>query len=219
MGIAFFTVTSLGNFTLGIWLASGEISPARLLRTPLIWAALAGVAFLAVETEPPLWLFQYDTVDRGLHDSGDPDRCWGVALARLRVADMGRAELIGVFRLGLGFPLGLLLAELLGFEGVARGVLVLQCAMPGGRLQLLFAQRYGNCPSDVAGGVVVSTGDIVSDAAVPDRLPSFEARGSAGGRTGGGGGGFEPTVRRAYNGFETAPFGHSGTPPRERPPQ
>ncbi len=156
LGIAFFTVTSLGNFTLGIWLASGEISPARLLRTPLIWAALAGVAFLAVETEPPLWLSNTTRLIGGFTIPAILIAL-GVALARLRVADMGRATLIGVFRLGLGFPLGLLLAELLGFEGVARGVLVLQCAMPVAVYNFLFAQRYGNCPSDVAGGVVVST--------------------------------------------------------------
>lgn len=156
LGVTFFTVTVLGNFTLGMWLASGEVSPAQLLRTPLIWAALAGVAFLATETEPPLWLANTTRLIGGFTIPAILIAL-GVALARLRVADMGRATLIGVLRLGLGLALGLSLAELFGFEGVARGVLVLQCAMPVAVYNFLFAQRYDNRPSDVAGGVVVST--------------------------------------------------------------
>ena len=156
LGVTFFTVTVLGNFTLGMWLASGEVSPAQLLRTPLIWAALAGVVFLATETEPPLWLANTTRLIGGFTIPAILI-VLGVALARLRVADMGRATLIGVLRLGLGLALGLSLAELLGFEGVARGVLVLQCAMPVAVYNFLFAQRYDNRPSDVAGGVVVST--------------------------------------------------------------
>lgn len=156
LGVTFFTVTVLGNFTLGMWLASGEVSPAQLLRTPLIWAALAGVAFLSTETEPPLWLANTTRLIGGFTIPAILIAL-GVALARLRVADMGRATLIGVLRLGLGLALGLSLAELFGFEGVARGVLVLQCAMPVAVYNFLFAQRYDNRPSDVAGGVVVST--------------------------------------------------------------
>ena len=156
LGIAFFTVTSVGNFTLGVWLASGGKSPVRLLRTPLIWAALAGVAFLAAGVKPPLWL---SNTTRLIGDFTIPAIliALGVALAKLRVANMGRAALIGVLRLGLGVVLGLSLAELLHFEGIARGVVILQCAMPVAVYNFLFAQRYGNAPSDVAGGVVVST--------------------------------------------------------------
>ena len=129
LGIAFFTVTSVGNFTLGVWLASGGKSPVRLLRTQLIGDFTIPAILIAL----------------------------GVALAKLRVANMGRAALISVLRLGLGVVLGLSLAELLHFEGIARGVVILQCAMPVAVYNFLFAQRYCNAPSDVAGGVVVST--------------------------------------------------------------
>ncbi len=156
LGIAFFTVTSLGNVTLGAWLASGDSSPAGVWRTPLIWAALAGAAFLAAGIEPPLWLSNTTQLIGGFTIPAILIAL-GAALARLRMAGMGRAALIGVLRLGLGFALGLSLAELFGFEGVARGVVVLQCAMPVAVYNFLFAQRYGNSPSDVAGGVLVST--------------------------------------------------------------
>ena len=156
LGIAFFTVTSVGNFTLGVWLASGDISPSRLLRTPLIWAAAAGVIFLAAGVKPPLWLTNTTEL---IGDFTIPAIliALGVALAQMRVENLGRAVLVGVLRLVLGFAIGLALAHLFGFEGTARGVIILQCTMPVAVYNFLFAQRYDNLPSDVAGGVVIST--------------------------------------------------------------
>tara|TARA_Y100001934_G_scaffold252201_2_gene316067 strand:- start:3948 stop:4826 length:879 start_codon:yes stop_codon:yes gene_type:complete len=156
LGIAFFTVTSLGNFTLGVWLASGDISPLRLFRTPLIWAAAAGVLFLALGVKPPLWLANTTKL---IGDFTIPAIliALGVALAQMRVENLGRAIWVGLLRLALGFAIGLALAELFQFEGVARGVVILQCTMPVAVYNYLFAQRYGNRPSDVAGAVVIST--------------------------------------------------------------
>ena len=156
LGIAFFTVTSLGNFTLGVWLASGDMSPVRLLRVPLIWAAAAGVVFLAAGAKPPLWLANTTGL---IGDFTIPAIliALGVALAQLRVENLARATLIGILRLGLGFTIGFVLAELFDFEGVARGVVILQCTMPVAVYNFLFAQQYKNRPADVAGGVVVST--------------------------------------------------------------
>ena len=169
LGIAFFTVTSVGNFTLGVWLASGDISPSRLLRTPLICAAAAGVIFLAAGVKPPLWLANTTEL---IGDFTIPAIliALGVALAQMRVENLGRAVLVGVLRLVLGFAIGLALAHLFGFEGTARGVIILQCTMPVAVYNFLFAQRYDNLPSDVAGGVVISTTISFSDPAVPDRL-------------------------------------------------
>jgi predicted permease len=52
---------------------------------------------------------------------------------------------------------GLILAAVLQLDGVARGVLVLQCAMPAAVFNYLFAQRYARAPEEVASIVVVST--------------------------------------------------------------
>ena len=42
-------------------------------------------------------------------------------------------------------------------EGAARGVLILQCAMPVAVFNYLFALQYNNQPEEVAGTVVLST--------------------------------------------------------------
>ena len=156
LGIAFFTVTSLGNFTLGVWLASGEVSLWRLFQTPLIWAAAAGIIFLSLGVKPPLWLAN---TTKMIGDFTIPAIliALGVALAQMKVENLGRAVWVGVLRLALGLAIGLTLAELFQFEDVARGVIILQCTMPVAVYNYLFAQRYENQPSEVAGAVVIST--------------------------------------------------------------
>jgi predicted permease len=46
---------------------------------------------------------------------------------------------------------------LLGFEGVALGVLVLDCAMPVAVFNYMFASRYDRSPSEVASVIALST--------------------------------------------------------------
>ena len=89
----------------------------------------------------------------------------GVSLAGLGVKKLPQAVLLSVMRLGVGFLVGWGTAELFGFEGVARGVLILQCAMPVAVFNFLFAERYNNQPEEVAGMVVIST--VLSFATLP----------------------------------------------------
>jgi hypothetical protein len=48
-------------------------------------------------------------------------------------------------------------AQVLGLQGIARGVLILQGAMPAAMFSYLFAARYDHAPDDVAGIVLMST--------------------------------------------------------------
>jgi hypothetical protein len=65
---------------------------------------------------------------------------------------------MSILRLVLGAAGGWAVAEMFGFEGTAKGVLVVQSAMPVAVFNYLFACMYGNGPEEVAGMVVVSTG-------------------------------------------------------------
>ena len=51
----------------------------------------------------------------------------------------------------------MLLAWAFGLEGVERGVVILQSAMPVAVFNYLFAAEYGADPEGVAGMVVIST--------------------------------------------------------------
>ena len=81
----------------------------------------------------------------------------GHALGGFRLAGARRVVALGVLRLGLGFGAALGAAWLLGLEGLARQVLLLQGAMPAAVFNYLLAERYQRDPQDVAGVVLVSS--------------------------------------------------------------
>jgi hypothetical protein len=57
----------------------------------------------------------------------------------------------------MGLAIGVAVAALFGLEGVARGVLILDCAMPVAVFNYIMAERYGRGSSEVASMVVIST--------------------------------------------------------------
>jgi predicted permease len=81
----------------------------------------------------------------------------GHTLAGLKVKRLPFAALWGFVRLVVGFAVALAVVASLGLEGTARGVLILQGAMPAAVFSYLFAARYDRAPDDVAGIVLLST--------------------------------------------------------------
>jgi predicted permease len=164
LAIVYFAVFSLAQFTIGASIAAGSASPKRLLKLPLVYAVLLSLPFMATQTRLPaaltnvLELFAGITIPLML-------LALGVSLARLRVASLGRALTLALVRLGGGFLVGLALAWALGFEGAARGVLIVQSAMPVAVFNYLFAQLYRRAPDEVAGAIVTST--VISFLSLP----------------------------------------------------
>ena len=156
LAIAFFSVGSISNFTFGLWLSSGTMSPAALARTPMIYAVAISVVFMSVGIEVPPWLANTTRLIGGL-TIPLMLLTLGVTLAGLRVTALWRTIALSILRLTMGFSVGYGLATALGFEGVARGVLIVECAMPVAVFNFLFAQRYDRTPSEVAGMVLIST--------------------------------------------------------------
>ena len=107
-------------------------------------------------TKPPQWLSNTTQILGGV---AIPMMLisLGVAMARLKIAGFGRALFLSVLRIGGGFAIGLAIAEIAGLHGAARGVLLMQSAMPVAVNNYLLAQRFNRNPSEVAGTVVVST--------------------------------------------------------------
>lgn len=155
-GAAVFTAFSVVHFTLGPAIASGTLSPARLVRVPLVYGVLAALPFLLSGTRPPQWLANVTHLLAGMTVPLMLITL-GVSLAKLRVAVLGRGAVMAVARLGLGFAVGVGLSRLFGLEGVARGVFILDCSMPVAVFNYLFAQRHGSAPEEVASVVVMST--------------------------------------------------------------
>jgi hypothetical protein len=89
----------------------------------------------------------------------------GHALGTFTVRRFGISLGMSLLRLVIGFSAGLLLVEILNFEGTMRGVMIIQAAMPVAVFNYLLAARYDRHPDDVAGAIVVST--LISFVSLP----------------------------------------------------
>ncbi len=164
LAIAWFAVSSISNYTVGQAIAAGGITFREVVRMPMTWAILAAVTMIATGLQLPtvahraVSLLGALTVPLMLLSLG-------YALSSLRVASYKRSIGFSLFRLVGGFAIGWLVAFLLGLEGAARGVVVIQSGMPAAVLTYLFAARYGNDPQEAASIVVIST--IISIVALP----------------------------------------------------
>ncbi|MDX1561846.1 MAG: AEC family transporter [Gammaproteobacteria bacterium] len=156
LAVAVFVVNSVGQFTLTPLLQS-PVSPWRtLVSTPVVYGAVIGVALMLGDVTLPEWIGQ--TV--GLLGSLMIPLmllALGNTLGGLRVRRFPFASLWGLVRLALGFGIAFLVAEAFALEGVARGVLILQGAMPAAMFSYLFAALYNREPDEVAGIVLMST--------------------------------------------------------------
>lgn len=156
LAIGYFTVSLVLNFILGPAFASGNTNPSQVFKLPLVWAVLGALAVKFMGGAVPGWLF---TTIELVGDFTIPLMLitLGVSLADIHVRNLWRSLGISVLRLGVGFLVGWGVAEVFGYEGITRGVLIIECTMPVAVFNYLFAQLYNNRPEEVAGAVLVST--------------------------------------------------------------
>lgn len=156
LAVSFFSVMALAQFTLGVGIAAGKMSARDVFENPVLWAAAVSVVLLFADAELPRWAA--GTVDT-VAGMVIPLMLMslGISLSRLRPNALLRSTVYSVLRLGLGLAAGVGVAAVLDLDGVARAAVIIQSAMPTAVFNYLFAVRYDNRPSDVAGIVVVST--------------------------------------------------------------
>ncbi|WP_428100297.1 AEC family transporter [Candidatus Rariloculus sp.] len=156
LGVAVYVTNSVGQFTLTPILQS-RASPLRTLATtPVIYGALIGSVVLAGDVQLPEWIATTIGLLGGLMI---PLMllALGNTLGGLRAKRLPMALSLGGTRLVIGFVVALGVAELFGLEGISKGVLILQGAMPAAIFNYLFAARYDRDADDVAGIVLAST--------------------------------------------------------------
>jgi predicted permease len=164
LALVYFAIGTIGTFTVGDALAAGRVSLARFAQTPAIYAVVLAVALEVARIDLPAWAFNTTKLLGGIVIPAQLIAL-GISLASLRVAGLGRSLWLGCLRLGMGFAVGLGVAEGLGLDGVERSVVVVQSAMPVAVSSYLFAQLHGREPEEVAGMVLTST--AISFATLP----------------------------------------------------
>jgi len=156
LAIVYFTVAAVGQFTIGVGIASGAMSFGRLAKIPMLYAVAAAIAAISSGVEPPDVILN---TTRLLGGMTIPMMliALGVSLGRLRVSSIKRSLSLSLLRLVMGFAVGVGVAWMFGFEGMERGAIILQSTMPVAVFNYLFAARYKRNPEEVAGMVVIST--------------------------------------------------------------
>jgi len=156
----------LSHFTLGIFLADRKFNLTVILRNPPFYAIIISVIILYFNFEVPLFIenttfmLMYATIFLILMSLG-------ISLTRFKVFSFKKALISSIGRVILGPIIGLLLIIFFGLEGVAAGVLLIQCAMPSAVLNYLIASIYSpkKIVDSVASTIVVST--VMSFITVP----------------------------------------------------
>jgi hypothetical protein len=156
LAVAIYVTNSLLQFTF-VPLLHTRVSMLRtLFSTPMLYAAIAGLAVVLTETQVPTWLG--DTLE-AIGGLLIPLMLMalGNTVGGLKTHNLPRALGLGSARLVISFVVAVGVSYALGLTGVARGVLVLQGAMPAAVFSYLFAARYDRDADDIAGIVLVST--------------------------------------------------------------
>ena len=156
LGMAYFFVLSVSQYTLGLAVSSGTFQPSQLLKQPVIWAVVVVLTVLTTGYTPPRW---FDETTRLLGGLTIPAMLLmlGTSLARLNVTDVGETLTIAVLRLLLGLALGYSAILIFDLSGVVAGIVLLQSTMPAAVFNYVFAERYQRNPDKVAAVILQST--------------------------------------------------------------
>ena len=156
LALAVFMVLSVAHFTLGIALVSGRPLWREMVANPIFYSILVAVVMIYTRLELPLWL-QNTTGLLGDFTIPLMLLTLGVSLADMKVASLGMGLYFALARLGIGVLAGWSVATFFGLQDLAKGVLILQAAMPVAVFNYLFAMQYNRDPQVVAGAVMIST--------------------------------------------------------------
>jgi hypothetical protein len=165
--VSLFMIFSLVHFTIGIRICAPHASVKGILRGPMLWAMIGGVASSLVGFSLPEWLA---ASTRMLGDAAIPLGLFtvGVGFASFRVErwsiGLVGAVLCPISGLIIAWPL----AQVLGLSKPMQGVLILYSALPPAVMNYIFADRYQQDPGLVSAIVVV--GNIASILFVPVAL-------------------------------------------------
>ena len=156
LGICIFVISSLFSFTVGWSIYAGRLAADVFYNNPLIYAVAVALVFMVTGIEPPVWLANTTSLVGGL---AIPLMIisLGVAIANMRAHGAMTIIGISVVKLMAGFSVGYGIAELLGLEGAARGVLIIEAAMPVAVHNYMFAQRFNRSAPDTASMILIST--------------------------------------------------------------
>ncbi|MFV2033552.1 MAG: AEC family transporter [Halocynthiibacter sp.] len=156
LGVSFFFVVALLQYTVGAAVSSGQYRLGDLVRQPLVYSVLGVLVVLISGIRvPPVIAATTDLLGGMMIPTMLV--LLGLSLATLSVADIRAATIIALSRLGIGLPTSLLVIKIQSLAGIEAGTVFLLAMMPAAIVTYVFAERYRADAHLVAGAVVIST--------------------------------------------------------------
>ena len=156
LGMAYYVIATCLHFVFGVGYFSGETDYKKLLRTPIIHAGWIAAVFIYFDLELPIWIFNTLQMVGGMVI---PIMLitLGVSLSSIKANNIRKPLIFSIVRVTMGITMGLLITHFLGYDGVTRGAILIQSAMPSAVVNFMIAKRYNKEPETVAAMVVSST--------------------------------------------------------------
>ena len=153
--MTFFAVQCLLLFSLGDAIYAGSASLSRVLRSPVLHAIWVGVLVRMLDWQLPGIVLQSTQL---LGQIVIPLMLitLGISLAGMHAAQLPSTLLWSAIRTVMALTVGFGIAALMGLEGVARGVLIIQTLVPVAVFNYLLATRHGHDTSEVSGLILVT---------------------------------------------------------------
>lgn len=174
LGVIVFAICTILVVSIGVWSMSGAPAWRALTGQPQVYGAVLGALWFAFALPTPAPLFNSIALV-GQMLIPLMLLTLGAAMAELKARDLWRASALSVGRVAIAATAALAAAEIIGLEGLARAVLILQAMTPSAVLVVLYAERYDREPGPVAGVVMIST--ALSLALMPFVLAMLGAQG------------------------------------------
>jgi len=164
LGMAYFFVNSISQYTLGMAISSGQFDIRQLMKQPIIWAVIFVLTVILGDFQMPKWFNSTTSILAGLTIPAMLIML-GTSLAHLNVASLKETLTISFLRILLGLGLGLLVIEMLSLSGIMAGIVLLQSAMPSAVFNYIFADRFNRESDKVAAVILQST--LISALSLP----------------------------------------------------
>ena len=164
LGMAYFFVNSISQYTLGMAISSGQFDIRQLMKQPIIWAVIFVLTVILGDFQMPKWFNSTTSILAGLTIPAMLIML-GTSLANLNVASLKETLTISFLRILLGLGLGLLVIEMLSLSGIMAGIVLLQSAMPSAVFNYVFADRFNRESDKVAAVILQST--LISALSLP----------------------------------------------------
>jgi hypothetical protein len=164
--VIFVTVAIL-NSTVGLWIAKGENGLSEIIRMPIAYGSVGGLALaISGQTLPrfvmePIEMLGAMAIPLLLLNLG-------MHLRSLVLREIRHTVVVVAIRVMGGAACAVLFIALFGVTGVERKVLLLASIMPAAVINVIIAQRYSTDPSLVASAVALGT--LVSLVTIPAML-------------------------------------------------